>query len=172
MPGKIICASVCFLRPGEKLLLGRKTRKVGAGLFNAPGGIIEKPDINAETRRELQEEIGVRITKNLEKRAVIDCHNYDEFYAPYICRLFVSFAEWYDGKPTASEEFVDLRWCKPGELPLNEMMAGDRDWMPRVAAGELLVGDMWYTANMRGLERDSVLRTSTTEEINRLWIVP
>jgi 8-oxo-dGTP pyrophosphatase MutT (NUDIX family) len=183
MRNNIVYASVSLLRaqdPPHDVLLGVKTRKIGAGLYNGTGGIIEFTGetagaevIDTESVREIREEVNVVVDPmDLQKRAVIDCHNYYEDGTPYVCRLFVSFAVRWVGTPTASEELIDLGWFAPDALPLKHMMPGDRDWMPRVARGEYLVGHIYYAPGMRLLERPSSLVAVTDVNIERLWTIP
>lgn len=62
-------ATVVFLIRGNKVLLGRKTRKIGEGRFNGPGGGIEEGENSRESAvRETFEETGIKILPDkLEK---------------------------------------------------------------------------------------------------------
>ena len=66
-------ATVVFLIKGNKVLLGKKTRKIGEGRFNGPGGGIEKGEIPEESAvRETFEETRVRVSpEKLERGAIV-----------------------------------------------------------------------------------------------------
>ena len=172
----LVHATVCFpLNNRGEALIGRKTRIIGIGLYNGPGGGIEKNEsIDEATVREVREETGIKIDpRHLERRAVVYCHNYKkDGVTPFDCKLFVSMAPVWQGTPRPSDEFIDLRWVAPRDLPVNEMMAGDRDWVPRVLVGDTLVAEVWYAPGMKRLARPTRIELRTQEELDSSWVIP
>ncbi len=172
----LVHATVCFpLNENGEVLIGRKTRIIGVGLYNGPGGGIEKNEtVDAATVREVREEINIQIDPlHLERRAVVYCHNYKkDGITPFDCKLYVSVAPVWTGTPRSSKELVDLRWVAPRNLPLAEMMAGDRGWAPRVLAGEMLAAEVWYAPGMQRLAKPTHIEPRTQKELNRSWRIP
>ena len=172
----LVHATVCFpLNNRGEALIGRKTRIIGIGLYNGPGGGIEKNEsIDKATVREVREETGIKIDpRNLERRAVVYCHNYKkDGVTPFDCKLYVSVAPVWQGTPRPSDEFIDLRWVAPRDLPVNEMMAGDRGTQSRVLVGDTLVAEVWYAPGMKNLAKQARIEPRTPEELNRSWVIP
>jgi 8-oxo-dGTP diphosphatase len=124
-------ATVVFLRRGNKILLGKKTRGIGEGRFNGPGGSIEKGESPRDSAaREVFEETGIRILpESLERIAVVYFHNYDENdLEKFVCECHMFSADEFQGEPHNTDELAEQEWF--GILPLSEMMAADRDWLP------------------------------------------
>ncbi|HUX21361.1 MAG TPA: 8-oxo-dGTP diphosphatase [Spirochaetia bacterium] len=128
-------AVLCFIRDGERLMLIEKKRGLGAGKVNGPGGRIEEGESPAEAAlREVEEEIHLRATA-LSQRAELSFI----FTDGYSLRCFVFLAEGYSGSPEETDEAVPF-WCKIEEIPFNRMWADDRLWLPKVLAGEYVIG--------------------------------
>lgn len=172
----LVHATVCFpIDRSGRVLLGRKTRVIGVGLFNAPGGGVEEGEtIDEATAREVREEVGIVIEpKELQRRAVIYCHNFKkDGVTPFACKLYVSVAPVWSGTAKESGELVDLVWFLPHQLPLAHMMAGDCDWMPQVLAGNILEAEVWYAPGMKRLAKPTRIEPRTPEELNRSWVIP
>lgn len=172
----LVHASVCFpLDTSGRVLMGRKTRIIGVGLFNGPGGGIEEGEtIDEATVREVREEIDIAVDpKKLQRRAVIYCNNFKkDGITPFACKLYVSVAPIWTGIARQSKELVDLVWFFPHQLPLVQMMAGDCDWVPQVLAGKTLEAEVWYAPGMRRLAKPTRIEPRTAEELNRSWVIP
>ena len=65
--------TLCFIQKDERVLLGRKTRKIGKGMWNGLGGNVEKDDksIKDAAKREILEESGLEVD-DLEYYGIID----------------------------------------------------------------------------------------------------
>ena len=104
------------MRDGRVLLV-RRARDPGRGLYSLPGGVVEAGETLAEAIiREVEEETGLSIQPMAlagHREAIIR----DE--AQRVERHFVilSFAcRWVAGEPRPSEEVDEARWIKPEEL--------------------------------------------------------
>ncbi len=172
----LVHATVCFpIDTSGRVLMGRKTRIIGIGLYNGPGGGIKKNEgIDEATVREVREEIEIIIDpRHLERHAVVYCHNYKkDGVTPFDCKLYVSVAPVWTGAPRPSKELVDLRWVAPRNLPLAKMMAGDRDWVPQVLAGKILAAEVWYAPGMMRLAKPTRIEPRTPDELDRSWVTP
>lgn len=121
----------------SEICLAMKKRGFGTGKWNGVGGKLEPGEsIEDATRRETEEEIGVRVG---EMRQVAQL----EFrYAPrpdwdQLVRVF--FAEDWEGEPTESEE-MRPGWYTVSDIPFHSMWPDDRIWLPEVVAGTLVRG--------------------------------
>ncbi len=172
----LVHATVCFpINDRGEFLIGRKTRVIGVGLYNGAGGGVENNEsIDDATVREVREEISLKIDPHhLERRAIVYCHNYKkDGVTQFDCKLYVSVAPVWQGTPRPSDEFVDLKWVEQYDLPLAEMMAGDRDWVPQVLAGKTLGAEVWYAPGMQYLAKPTRIELRTLEEIDRSWVIP
>jgi 8-oxo-dGTP diphosphatase len=165
--------TVTLVRRGEQVLLGRKTKVIGIGLFNGPGGEIEEgEDPYSATVRELEEETTLRASPtDVVPVGVADCFNW-KGSEPTLSRIYVSLIWHFGGEPRNSSEMVDLTWFDRHQLPLGEMLPGDRVWMPTAVIGGHFFTQVHYEPGMRELTQTPILSTCTQEEINRLWDHP
>lgn len=129
-------ATLLFVVRGDEVLLIRKKRGLGAGKINGPGGRLapnEQPAAAAE--RELFEELRVR------PRATPTFHGElrFQFADGYSMRVFVYRADDCEGAPEETDEAVPL-WSPVERLPLEEMWADDRLWLPAVLSGKRVDG--------------------------------
>ncbi len=172
----LVHATVCFpINDRGEALIGRKTRIIGIGLYNGPGGGIEDGEtIDKATVREVREEINILIDpRHLERRAVVYCHNYKkDGVTPFDCKLYVSVAPVWVGTPRPSDELIDLCWVASRNLLVYEMMAGDRDWVPQVLMGKTLAVEVWYAPGMTGLAQPTRIESRTPQELDRSWTIP
>ena len=132
-PQSLRLATLCFLIRDDEVLLAMKKRGFGKDRWNGVGGK-QNPGENIKQTaiRETQEEISIT-PKDLEVRAVLD------FYFPknpdWSQQVIVYFSKSWDGTPEETEE-MKPRWYKKDDLPLNEMWADDKHWLPQVLRGE------------------------------------
>lgn len=138
-------ATVCFLRRDGEILLGRKKKKIGKGLWNGYGGLEETTDdaIEDTAVRETQEEIGVSIPKGaLRKIAVITYLNQAEGTRLHSVEVhFYTTHEW-SGTPKGGDEIDSLTWFPIDALPINEMMPSDGMWLGKALNGEYIEGSV------------------------------
>jgi 8-oxo-dGTP diphosphatase len=154
-------ATLVFLARGEEALLGKKTRGIGKGRFNGPGGSIEKGESPKNSAiREVFEETGVRILpENLKKVAVVYFHNVRNGLEKFVCECHVFEAAEWEGEPAESEELKEQVWFNRKYLPLDRMMASDREWLPEVMSGRKIIAHAYIGEDQASLER----KTEITE---------
>lgn len=138
-------AVICFPRreraSHEEVLLIRKKRGIGAGLYNGPGGKLEPGETAREAaRRETREEVGLTVT---DLRVGGDLHfvfGTDPFMD---VRVFLTRS--VRGTPRESAE-ADPEWVRVENVPYDRMWADDRHWLPHVLAGKCVTGRFYFDA--------------------------
>lgn len=137
-------ATLCFPLTIDKILLGLKRKKVGAGLYNGFGGMVEDHDasVAAAALRELREEIGLEAElRDLVDAALLrmtwrDRPDWDQEIHVYLLGT-------WQGQPKPSEEMCP-EWFALDAVPYDKMLAADRYWLPQVLSGELVSGEFVY----------------------------
>ena len=126
--------SVLTVRSG-KVLLAKRAKKAGFGMWSLPGGHIESGEpLRVAALRELHEETG--ITARLDK--LLDCidiihRNVDghiEFH--YIVSVFL--AHWVSGEAIAASDASDVMWAGPDDLEALTMTQGTSVLIKRTLA--------------------------------------
>ncbi len=162
-------ATLCILVKDTKVLLARKMKKIGAGLWNGYGGGIEPGETPIQAAvRELHEEAGINLESNkLEKVAYItfcnktsDSHEFICIMHVYLIHVSDSDLENIDIKET--DEMHTPTWFESNNLPFNEMLAADREWLPLVLTGKKIIGTAYYTPKQHSLEKPSVWQEAQT----------
>ncbi|MFZ2154100.1 MAG: NUDIX domain-containing protein [Candidatus Moraniibacteriota bacterium] len=134
-------ASLGFLLREDKILLAKKAKKIGAGRLNGYGGGIDGDETPQESMvRELKEEAGVITSESsLEKVSIIDFHNTKSDGQTFVCRVHIFFINEWIGEPKESEEMLNPTWFDIKNLPFDEMMPNDKDWLPQALAGKKII---------------------------------
>ncbi len=132
-----------------QVLLGRKQGRpeIGEGTLNGPGGKMEPPDVTLEDclDRELGEEVGIHPTC-FEKVAIITFFWGGE--AGFEVHIYVVTD--FEGEPRETESMIPYWFSLSEGLPLGRMHESDRDWFPRLVAGERFNADVYYREKARG----------------------
>jgi len=130
-------ANLCFIVKDGQVLLIRKKRGLGAGKINGPGGKLEPGETAlASAIREVQEEVGVTPLL-IEERGVLHFQFVDGYSLH--CVVYVAFD--FEGELIETVEATPL-WFPLEALPLEEMWADDRHWLPETLRGGSFDG--WF----------------------------
>lgn len=138
--------TLCFLRDGDgRVLLGKKTRKIGAGKWNGLGGGEEKEDKTIEdaARREVWEESGEQI-----RIGEITSLGFVDFKFPElgeINRVFMFVTSDFTGEPAVNEEMSEFAWFDSDDLPYDNMLEADSHFIPELLKGRSIQGEFIYT---------------------------
>ena len=128
-------ATLLFVLDGDRVLLIRKKRGLGAGKINAPGGRLEPEETAlAAAVRDVEEEVCVT-PYEIEARGTLRF----EFVDGYRLQAHVFVAHGFSGEPAETDEAIPI-WFSRCDLPFSEMWADDALWLPRVLAGESVSG--------------------------------
>lgn len=136
----------CFLvktddqnKPAQ-VCLAMKKRGFGQGMWNGSGGKpAEGETIEQAARREVQEELGVKVIK-LEKRGEIVFVLRQE-KKQVLMQVFL-VTDW-KGEPQESEE-MKPNWFKIDEVPYNQMWQSDQEWLPIILSGKKIKARYTY----------------------------
>jgi 8-oxo-dGTP diphosphatase len=144
-------ATICHLLVGDleagpagidRVLLMRKKRGVGAGLYNGPGGKVEPDETpRACAVREVREELGVEV-QALEKVGELKFAFGGE--PMFFCHVYRSAD--FTGSPEETAE-ADPEWFPADDLPYDEMWEDDQHWFPHLLAGEPFRGLVAFDAD-------------------------
>lgn len=130
-------ASLCFVRQGDKILMIRKKRGLGAGKINAPGGRLEPGETALDAAiRETEEEVGVT-PLDPSQRGELHFQFVDGERLALHCAVFT--ADKSLGVPVETDEAIPY-WMTPSAIPYHEMWADDIHWLPGMLEGKMFKG--------------------------------
>ena len=128
-------ATLSFIVCGDRMLLIRKKRGLGAGKINGPGGRLEPGETAlACAVREVQEELGIT-PRELRYAG----ENAFQFVDGYSIHVSVYVTDVFEGTPTETDEGAPL-WFTLDAIPYDEMWEDDSLWVPHVIAGRRFQG--------------------------------
>lgn len=133
--------TLAIARQDNQILLARKARGFGAGVWNGFGGKVEGGETIEEAAvRECQEEAGITPSK-LYSRGVLAFH-YEATGHIHLTRIFEVAS--FTGMPTATEEMKDPTWFPVEDIPYTQMWPDDRFWMPLLIARRQFTGQFFF----------------------------
>ncbi|MTI42861.1 8-oxo-dGTP diphosphatase [Roseibium hamelinense] len=127
---RMVLVSACALvdPDGRILLAQRPEGKAMAGLWEFPGGKVEKDERPEETLiRELREELGITVNEACLAPLTFASHTYEDFHLLmplYVCRR-------WDGFPSGREK-QQIKWVRPNRLRDYPMPAADEPLIPHL----------------------------------------
>lgn len=128
-------ATLLFVHQGDKVLLIRKKRGLGAGKINAAGGRLEDNETEMEGAvREMQEELCIHVT-DPQYAGEVDF----QFLDGYCFHLIVFIGTEFIGQPQETDEALPL-WFNADEIPYDEMWEDDIHWVPQMLRRERFYG--------------------------------
>ena len=146
---KSVC-SLLYIKMENKLLLARKKRGFGYGMFNGMGGKMQAGENITQTMlRETMEEIGV-VPTGYELVSVL---KFDEYVKGVreLVEVDVFLADGYDGTIAESEE-MDPQWFELDNLPYDNMFPDAKYFLPDVLEGKKVKGFFKYDEEFNILE--------------------
>jgi len=135
-------ATVCFLYMENKILLGVKTRYIGEGRLNGPGGGIKDGEGPRECAvRELKKETGGVIVslKDLEKIAILYVRNKKKNGEIFVCRVHIFLTRKWSKESRDTDEMINFSLFNIDSLPFDKMMPADKYWLPIALSGKKII---------------------------------
>lgn len=120
--------------------LAMKKRGFGVGMWNGSGGKPEENEpVEIAARREVQEELGVKV-KKMEKRGEIDFVLRNEEKIVLMQTFLVT--DWIN-EPKESEE-MKPEWFAVDKVPYKQMWQSDKEWLPIILSGKKIKAKYTY----------------------------
>ncbi|HUO56333.1 MAG TPA: 8-oxo-dGTP diphosphatase [Candidatus Paceibacterota bacterium] len=142
-------ATICYCLDEEKILLGMKKIRFGAGKWNGFGGKVGTGEGIAEAaRREVVEECGLTIAPEHIQQVALISFYFGET-PMFECHIF--FANQWEGETHESDEMVP-KWFPRNMLPYKDMWVSDLFWFPAVLSGVTLEAVCHFDAEGKAVE--------------------
>ncbi len=129
-------ATVVFPIRNNKVLLAKKTRKIGMGKWNGFGGKLEgEESIRQCACRELFEETGsgiVALPDDLTFRAHVDFFLHDTTTESPDWSVDFFTIEQFSGEATSADGMADPTWFPLDAVPYENMLSADMHFVPRI----------------------------------------
>lgn len=143
----LLNATLCFLVRNRRVILAIKADKIGKGYWNGYGGGIEDGElIRKAAARELNQESEEVVVafEDLIPAAIVDFHNTKSDGETFVCRVYVYLAYKWSGEPKETREMLNPTEFDIDNLPFENMMLADKEWLPPVLNGEKIIASAEY----------------------------
>lgn len=142
--------TLCFLVQGDKVLLGKKKRGLGEGLYLGIGGKIEKDETTIDAAiREVQEEIGVTVSNLIKVAETTFLFPKNTPYEKWNQQVHSFLTTSWQGEIRESAEMMLPEWFSQNNLPFTEAWDDMRYWLPRVLKGEKLEACFYFNQDLK-----------------------
>ncbi len=163
--GDVFLATLVLFVQGRNVGLSLKKLKIGAGFYNGHGGGVDlKRETIAEAAiREAREETGgnndpkdplrgVRVREeDLRKVGVNTFVTNKNDGSKFTCIMHTFVVDRWEGEFEETDEMGMIEWFPFDALPLDLLMPADRDFMPRLLAGEKFYAKFPYNHDRTAL---------------------
>ncbi|MBN2093981.1 MAG: NUDIX domain-containing protein [Candidatus Zambryskibacteria bacterium] len=150
---KKVVATLVFPIKRDEVLLARKTRKIGVGLWNGWGGMVEDGETIRQTAvREFADESGLSSSaSDLQYCGKVTFHNKKADGRKFDVEVHMFLLRKWNGQLKPNPEMKEPTFWSIQNLPFDEMMPSDKDWLPFVLRGERIEGEVWHGENQKFL---------------------
>ncbi len=164
---KTIATLVYPIRNG-KVLLAKKTKKIGIGLWNGWGGAKEKGEtIREAARREFEEESGCfAALEDFEYVGKVTFHNQKADGRKFDVEVHIFLLLTWEGEPKSCREMIEPTMFPINALPFSKMMTSDKDWLPVILSGQLIEAEVWYV-----LDQNHITKPTKIHKVQKLGSV-
>lgn len=125
-----------FVARDGKVLLVKRNKKAGYGMWSLPGGHVEPGEKARDAVvRELAEETGItaRVERILDAIDIIHRDDAGQVLFHYLISCFL--CRWEAGEPVAGDDVSDARWVHPDEFGGLTMTPGTAEFIRSALAG-------------------------------------
>lgn len=132
--------TLCMIIQDGRVLLGMKKRGFGAGRWNGFGGKVQDGEsVQDAAKREVLEETGI-IPLEFKERGFIE---FDFEDGTKSVEVHIFEVTKFEGEPIETEE-MKPEWFDLDKIPLDQMWAADREWLPLFFEGKNFKGRFLY----------------------------
>jgi len=149
-------ATLCYIIKSGKVLLIKKKKGFGAGVWNGPGGKASKNESLQDcAKRGVYEKVSIVPEAPWEVGELL-------FYfgGKPEWRIHVFVADEYDGIERETDEAVP-KWFRIDRVPYGEMWLGDDVWMPLMIAGKKFRGTLFFDEEHKELISHEIVDLDT-----------
>lgn len=144
--------TVGYLVKEGTVLLVEKGRNIGIGKLVGVGGRQEEGETIEETaKREIEEEIGVRVTKMRKAAEMEFVFPHNPKYGGHVIGYVVE--EW-EGEPQTTDEAKTINWYDFDDLPVQRMWHDNTIWVPLILSGKNVKGRFIIGADDKVIEHE------------------
>lgn len=150
-PDVCVCYVIRETAAGDEVLLGRKKKGLGMGLFVGLGGKLEPGERPVDAAvREVWEESGLEVAAaDLAPRGVLDYRFPHKPEWSQVSHVFVTRT--FSGEPRSSDE-LDPVWFSVDAVPYAQMWNDARYWLPGVLDGASANAVFMFGADLATVE--------------------
>ena len=130
---------------GNRILLGLKKLRIGAGTYVGFGGRVGPGETIKEAAiRELQEESGLAAQiDDLHCRGILIIHNPRYSAKLGVLKIHIFTITSWEGEPHSTEE-MDPCYFEKNSLPWDKMRESEHYWLPAVLNGRIVNAEIVY----------------------------
>lgn len=137
----------------DRVLLGKKMRKLGQGFWNGFGGGVESEEtVEEAARRECQEEVGIMPTA-MRKSGIVIFQYADKPLGAAQHEVHIFRVTDFTGVPTATDEMTEPTWFALDTIPYDSMWPDDKYWLPVLLAGKSFTGTFAFDARQQLIQK-------------------
>ena len=128
-------------RPKDERDEKRKRQRIGIDRWVPPGGGTEPTDRSQKhaAQREVWQETGLRFPlKAFRKVGVLRGYAASVARPLWLVHIYAVCAPPDNQAFVPNGEYTEMRWFSLSRLPFEQMLPGDREWLPKVAMGQRL----------------------------------
>ncbi len=150
----MIKGTLCYIIAEGKILLIKKKRGPGEGLYNGPGGKIENSEApESAAVREFVEETGVMPLDPAHCGTVAFYFGQKE-KPDWMVHVFR--ATKFRGEPVITDE-AEPRWFALEEIPYADMWPDDAIWMPLMLQGKKFMGKFYFDESGKSMKGHEIV---------------
>ena len=129
-------------RPRDERDKKRSRQRIGIGRWVPPGGGTEPNDKSQKhaAQREVWQETGLHFPlRSFRKAGVLKGYAASIAKPLWLVHIYTVHAPPDNQAFAPNDEYTEMKWFSLSGLPFEQMLPGDRQWIPKVARGQMLM---------------------------------